>query len=342
MWFVLCINFLWSRILSFIWGGFIILNKKIILALSLFIIICIASLCVVVADSNSSKGSFKDLAAEVSGNDKTGTIILTKDYVNNGSYNGSGIKITGKNLIIKSENGPITIDANNSGRIFDVNNTQNVTFENIIFKNGNVSGAGGAGVLGDNSSSAVNCQFENCRASEFGGALVGNAVNSTFSGCSAKYHGGAIFQGSARDCKFNKCFSESCGGAISYNTAVNCNFNDCYAYWQGGCLYQANAMNCHFVNTFASEGGAMYGGSAFGSYFEHCEARNGSGGAIYSGSAIGCNFEACSANNGSGSAMYGGSAIDCNLEKEDATNVDMGSASSSYKFEDSFFSHIFG
>lgn len=309
--------------------------------MSIFVIMCMASLCFVVADSNSSNGSFKDLASEVSGNDKTGTIILTKDYVNDGSYNGSGIKITGKNLIIKSENEPITIDAKNFGRIFDANNTQNVTFENIIFKNGNVSGAGGAVVLGDNSSSVVNCQFENCHASDFGGALVGNALNSTFKECSAKYHGGAIFQGSAMGCQFTKCFSESCGGALSYNSAVNCNFNDCYAYWQGGCLYQADALNCHFVNVYASEGGAMYGGSVFGSYFEHCEAKNGSGGAIYSGSAVGSTFEACSSHNGSGNAMYGGSAVDCRLEKDDAANVEMGSRPLTYKFEDTFLSHLF-
>ena len=282
------------------------------------------------------------MASEVSGSDKTGTIILTKDYVNTGNYSADGINITGKNLIIKSENGPITIDANNSGRIFNANNTQNITFENIIFKNGNASGAGGAVILGDNSSSVVNCQFDDCRASDFGGALVGNAVNSTFNGCSAKYHGGAIFQGSAVDCKFNKCYSESCGGAISYNSAVNCMFNDCYAYWQGGCLYQADALNCKFNNVFASEGGAMYGGSAFGCYFEHCEARNGSGGAMYGVSAIGCTFEGCSAHNGEGSSMYRGSAIDCNLEEGDAVSVDVGKGSSTYNFNDSFFSHLFG
>ena len=107
-------------------------NKKILTAFAILTVIIVGSLCAVVADSDSSAGTFKDLASEVSGDNKTGTITLTKNYINNDNYDSDGVKITGKNLVIKGEEGKdITIDANNMGRIFDANNTQNVTFENI-------------------------------------------------------------------------------------------------------------------------------------------------------------------------------------------------------------------
>ena len=105
-------------------------RKKIMAACILLIFL--ASMCVVVADSSS--GTFKDLASKVSGDNKTGVIVLDQNYVNSDGYDANGINITGKNLVIKAEKGKtVTIDANNAGRIFNANNTKNVTFENINF-----------------------------------------------------------------------------------------------------------------------------------------------------------------------------------------------------------------
>lgn len=296
-------------------------RKKIMAACILLIFL--ASMCVVVADSSS--GTFKDLASKVSGNDKTGVIVLDQNYVNSDGFDANGINITGKNLIIKAKDGQtVTIDANNAGRIFNANNTKNVTFENINFINGNSSKAGGAVVLGnEKSNSAVNCTFENCYSNEFGGALDGNAVGCTFKSCSANYHGGAIFEGSAVKCTFNNCFSKSCGGSISYNNATDCKFTDCYSYWRGGALFEADAVACEFVNCYSSEGGSMYKGSAFNCKFENSIAKNGSGGAIYEVNAEGCSFSGCTVSNGEGNAMYGGTATNCKLEKSDASNVKM-------------------
>lgn len=298
-------------------------NKKSIIALSVLIVIFAASLCMVVADSGSGAGTFKELASEVSGDDKTGTITLTKNYVNTDGYDEGGIKITADNLVIKGEEGKdITIDANDAGRIFDANNTKNVTFENINFVNGNSSKAGGAVVLGDEKSNcAKNCVFEDCYSDEFGGALDGNAVGCTFNDCSANYHGGAIFDGSATNCTFDDCFSKSCGGAISYHEATNCKFTDCYAYWQGGGVYECKAVGCDFTNCFASEGGSMYHGSAFNCKFDNSVAKNGNGGAICEGTAEGCHFSGCSVTNGEGNAMYGGTATKCDLKDSDAVGT---------------------
>lgn len=296
-------------------------DKKKILIVSLVVLLFLVTTCVVFADS---AGTFKDLASKVSGDDKTGVIVLDKDYINTDNYDVDGIKITGKNLIIKAEKGKtVTIDAKNAGRIFNANGTQNVTFENINFVNGNSSKAGGAVVLGDEkSNSAVNCNFKDCYSNEFGGALDGNAVGCTFEGCSANYHGGAIFDGSATNCTFKNCFSKSCGGAISYHEATNCKFIDCYSYWRGGAIFETKAVGCDFTNCYSSEGGSLYNGSAFNCKFENSVAKNGNGGAICEGTAEGSSFSGCTAS-GEGNAMYGGTATNCKLNKEDATNVKM-------------------
>ena len=299
------------------------LNKKTIVIVGLLIVIG-ASLCVY-ANEGSDTGTFEELASLVSGDDKTGEIVLTKNFVNTDGYDASGIKITGHDIVIKGEPGKdITIDAKSAGRIFNANNTHNVRFENIRFINGNTSGAGGAVVLGDElSNKVVNCTFEGCSASKFGGALEGSAENSVFKNCSSKYHGGAIFDGSATNCEFDNCFSESQGGAISYHNATNCTFTNCYAWWQGGTLYHADAVGCKFINCYAAEGGSMYEGSAFDCQFENSAAKNGNGGATYNVTATVCKFTGCTVTNGEGSAMYGGSATNCELGADEAVNVTM-------------------
>ncbi|AWX31696.1 hypothetical protein [Methanosphaera sp. BMS] len=322
------------------------LNNKILIIILLALIVLVTSACVVsdedVTKSNSNEGTFEQLASLVSGSDKSGEIILTKNYVNTDNYDENGINISASNVVIKAEQGKdITIDANNAGRIFNANGTRNVTFENIKFINANATGAGGAVVLGkEDNNKVVNCSFENCSSSEFGGALDGTAYNCSFKNCSTVYHGGAIFEGSAMGCVFEECYSTSCGGAISYNSATNCNFTNCYAYWQGGALYQADAINSKFVNCNASEGGSMYEGSAFGCFFEHSTATNGSGGGIYQGTAIESKFTACSVNGGEGSAMYGTNAINCDCPSDEAVNTHNDGNSGRYKFEDTYLSHI--
>lgn len=324
-----------------------LLKNKIFIVLPLTLIILATTICVysdeAVNQSNTNEGTFDELASLVSGSDKSGEIILAKNYINTDNYDANGINITANNIVIKAEKGKeITIDANNAGRIFNANGTKNVTFKNIKFVNANATGAGGAVILGkEESNNAVNCSFEKCSSSEFGGALDGNAINCSFKNCSSNYHGGAIFEGSAMGCNFEDCFSTNCGGAISYNTAFNCNFTNCYANWQGGALYQADAINCKFVNCNSSEGGSMYEGSAFGCYFEHSSATNGNGGGIYRGTAIDSKFTGCSVTGGEGSAMYGTNAINCDCAADEAVNTHSDGNRGRYKFEDSLIFHLF-
>lgn len=298
-------------------------KKKFILTISLLLVVISATLCVYAEDS--AQGNFEELASLVSGDDKTGEIVLTKNFVNTDNYDAEGIKISGNNLVIKGEPGKdITIDANKASRIFNANGTKNVRFENIKFKNGNSTGAGGAVLLGtEESNKVVNCTFESCSSPDFGGALDGNAENSVFTNCHSKYHGGAIFDGSALNCNFDNCYSESQGGAISYHNASNCTFTNCYAWWQGGALLEANAVGCKFVNCYASEGGSMYKGSAFDCQFDNSVAKNGNGGAICEGDASGCKFTGCHVTNGEGNAMYKGTATNCEIDQNDAfeTNI---------------------
>ena len=311
--------------------------KKIVLILFMIIVIISMSFCSAIADSNSAIGSFKELSHKIQSSDDN-VIILSKDYINNDNYDEEGIRITGNNLIIKGDsNKNITLDASHSSRIFNAKKCENVTFENINFKNANISkGAGGAVYLGDvKSNSVVNCTFENCYSAEFGGALDGNAYDSTFINCSSKYHGGAIFEGSSDNCKFIDCFSTSCGGAISYKNAINCSFLNCYSYWRGGALYLVDAIDCDFVNCWSSEGGSMYEGSAFACYFENSIAKNGNGGGICGGSVIGCKFVGCSVNNGQGAAMYKGTALDCDFGANECYDVVQTKSGFNYNFKDS-------
>ena len=320
-------------------------NSKLLLILSLVLFVLATSVCVFSDENvsaNPNDATFEELASLVSGDDKTGEIVLSKNYVNTDNYDANGIKVTGNNLVIKGEPGKdVTLDANNAARIFNANGTKNVTFENIKFINANANGAGGAIYLGDEETNkVVNCSFEKCSSSEFGGALDGNAINSTFKKCNTTYHGGAIFEGSALNCNFEDCYSTSCGGAISYHSASNCNFTNCYAWWQGGALYQADAIGCKFVNCYASEGGSMYEGTAFNCYFEHSAAKNGCGGGMYHGTAIGSKFTACSVTNGTGSEMYGTTIMSCDYDADGAVNTTTEGSNGEYKLQDAFIFNI--
>ena len=319
-----------------------IFNRKSFLIIGVIFLIIIPSCCFAL-NNNSSDGNFNELSDIINKSSSGDTVVLSKNYINSDNYSSAGIGIDADNIIIKGADGKqITIDATNVGRIFNANNAQNITFENIKFINANSSDAGGAILLDDDESNrAVNCVFENCYSDTFGGALNGHAQNCTFRDCSAKYHGGAIFNGSAEDCIFNNCFSTSNGGAMSYNEAINCQFIDCYSYWRGGALYEADAFNCKFNNCFSSEGGSMYGGSAFCCYFEMSGAKNGNGGGMNGGTALACTFVSCYVNNGTGSAMYGGTGMDCNFESNTVSNVSISDTNLiSYNFEDSFIKKL--
>ena len=285
---------------------------------------------------NVSVHDFKQLEAKINENN-TNIIILSDNYTNNGNYTDSGINITSKNLIIKgNDTKKITIDANHMGRIFDANNTSNITFENIRFINADFNGS--AILLGNGkNNSVINCTFENCHSNNFGGAIEGNAFNCVFNNCSAENYGGAVFNGFCENCTFKNCSAKEYGGAMYGQKAFNCKFVECHSILKGGALYDSEAFNCEFLKCYSQEGGAMHGGSAFCCYFKESYTKNGNGGAMYCGSATGCTFVSCYSNNGTGEAMYKGTSFDCDFRANNHDEVSIHNLATLYNFEDTNF-----
>ena len=188
------------------------------------------------------------------------------------------------------------------------------------FKNssGNYGGAVNFG-LGTQKSIVTVSSFENCTASNSGGAIYERANDITvlgcnFTGCQASYGGavdvssnGCLIIGSA----FRDCLADASGGAIYFGgqdlRVLDSRFNGCAADWGGALYLAANGADVvingsEFVHCSAvKEGGAISMKSA-GGYLSHsnftaCVADY--GGAVYWDSADGnliyCSFESCRA-----------------------------------------------
>ena len=123
------------------------------------------------------------------------------------------------------------------------------------------------------------------------------------------------------------------GGGVNVKgglcTAIGCTFENNNAT-QGGAMYGGTAINCTFKSNYAdaqgSQGGAMYGGTAINCVFIenkviHWE-YGGEGGALSESTAINCVFINNTADR-SGDAMFGGTADSCIFENNgwDGTDI---------------------
>ena len=94
-----------------------------------------------------------------------------------------------------------TIDGKNTARIFRVTGNSVVTFKDINFVNGKVSGGSGSAILSERSHNvkAINCNFTGNKANY--GAVSGvNVENCLFENNVATQAGGAMVNGSATNC----------------------------------------------------------------------------------------------------------------------------------------------
>ena len=195
------------------------LNKKYILLVLLISICLVSAVSATDADNIDEIASNDDVEivndnAIASANDGD-TIILSGEYVGSGSE----IQISKDMTFVGKDNA--TLDAKGLSGIF-VNTGKTVLFENIKFVNGN-SAQGGALYK----CNAKNCVFQDCSASDEGGAMyLGLADKCTFIKCSAK-KGGALYDCTANDCIFNECSASYEGGAMCQGKANNCTFNNC-------------------------------------------------------------------------------------------------------------------
>ena len=211
-------------------------------------------------------GTFAELQTIINNAQSGDTIILDKNYKNDGSsiVDGIGIEIH-KDLTIIG-NGHI-IDGNHLSSIFSTDYTT-LTFENITLMNGN-----GGAIYGVNLN-LINCNFINNVGAYFGGAINGNG-DIYIAGCNFINNsvddgdGGAIFCFSNNMTVTNSTFinnnANGVGGAISlsvYNNSLfnisDCVFIDNVATNNGGGIFayigstsgeNLKVYNCTFENS---------------------------------------------------------------------------------------------
>ncbi|KZX16302.1 putative outer membrane protein pmp12 precursor [Methanobrevibacter cuticularis] len=207
------------------------------------------------------------------------TIFLTP-----GNYAGSdnvGISIN-KNVTIQGNGSTnqVFIDAQGSSNIFNIGVGLNVTFINITFINGKITGNGGAvsNIYNDTTMTFINCRFINNTASGSGilpqgGAIYSlgnlNVIGSTFINNTA-YTGGAIFTGDNTNTKIvdsvftnNKGNISLGGGGAVYNNGgtqiTGSNFTNNSADVGGAIRNSGNLSvdNSEFSSNNAIAGGAI-------------------------------------------------------------------------------------
>ncbi|MCL2156622.1 MAG: right-handed parallel beta-helix repeat-containing protein [Methanobrevibacter sp.] len=224
--------------------------KKMIFTILLLFLFSIALSNVNAAEINISSS---DNLGETIANAAAGDII----NLNNGTYTNNVTNITiNKNLTIQG-NGQakdVIIDAQRMGRIFTISGTLNLTFTNITFINGNITGNGGTiyNTYSGTRLTFINCEFINNTASSYGGAIHTysnnfEVINCTFTSNRAS-HAGAIY-------------SESNNFTLAASTFINNSANNGDYY--GGAVYNTYSINstvtnCTFINNTAGWAGAIF------------------------------------------------------------------------------------
>ena len=233
------------------------------------------------AQENTTADSFDDLQKEISSTEYGGTLNLTNDYVYvNGSTDGVNIS----NPITIEGNG-YSIDGKGLSAIFNVNATNNVSFYNIVFKNGNATNGGAISFLDEiRNCTIVNCSFENNAASKCGSAIYfsqdaieNSIINNKFIGNTA-FSGGAIsYSNSVGMSVFrknifinNSADSEEWGASLYINSLSFSNLfdemdfiNNTAERGSGICVpesYDDNFTNLNFIDNQNTYGASFYMG----------------------------------------------------------------------------------
>ena len=180
-------------------------------------------------------------------------------YLEPGTYTGdnyieiylkSNIKIIGDSTIL---------DAQCQTQIFHIEESSNITIQNIIFKNGYAGRDNGGAIEVFNF--CRDCSIYNC-------TFINNYVGGH------SYGGGAIYglnmeNGWISNCTFINNYAAGDGGAIrlidSWWRVNNCTFINNHAYWDGGAIYgytsfgEVRVNNCTFINNTAEGDGDAIG-----------------------------------------------------------------------------------
>ena len=205
-----------------------------------------------------------------------------KIIIREGTYKEHDLNITSA-LDISGE-GDVVIDAEQLGRIFNIETTETVSISGITFKNGK-SDNGGAIAIKDAEVTIDNCEFISNEASSYGSAIYWNAddgvlTNSKFSDNTAKnavvslgvfsWSTGATGENAlVENCSFDNNHNTAYGNCIGLDvtgdgvTVKNTNFtnNKGESYSEHGALYikgdDAVVENCLFENNTMGMAAAM-------------------------------------------------------------------------------------
>ncbi|WP_296889773.1 right-handed parallel beta-helix repeat-containing protein [uncultured Methanobrevibacter sp.] len=226
---------------------------------------------------SAGDGTFTDLQKMINNARAGSTISLEKNYIYNQGFSTDGITIN-KALTING-NGH-TIDASGQSRIFNTNSE--LTFDNIVFKNGKTMDGGaaikterflfiknsifmgndaydGGAIYSSKNINVTNCIFMNNKADGSGfNQCEGGAIwteegtvevdNSTFIGNYAYDYGGAIYANTvhtnSKSYFINNTVDDNKGGAIfTWNAyIVGTIFEGNAAYLRGGAIYNVRGI----------------------------------------------------------------------------------------------------
>ena len=181
-----------------------------------------------------------------------------KIIISEGTYKEHDLNIT--SALDISANGEVIIDAEQLGRIFNINTTEDVTITGITFKNGKEEN-GGAISIKDSKVTIDDCEFIGNEASNAGSAIYWDAddgvlTNTKFSENTAR--NGVVTLG---------VFSWSTGASGSNALVENCTFDNNKNVEYGNCIGldvtgdDVTIKNTNFTNNkgeYGSEHGALY------------------------------------------------------------------------------------
>ena len=246
-----------------------VFRLSMLLVIFVFFSLSASAATIIVTNTNDSgPGSLRQAVMDAANGDTinfsvTGTITLT-----------SGQITIDKSLnIIGPGAASLTIDGNNSSRIFEMNNyLRTVNIHGITFRNGNSTTHGGA-IYSSGAMTITNSVFSGNSAVERGGAIYliasyrSNIRDTTFSGNSAD-QGGAIYTFgpmSVIDSTFSGNSAVDNGGAIYVDDeveVVNSTFSGNSALSAGGAFFTRAGSITTLTNSTISGNSATQSGGA--------------------------------------------------------------------------------
>ncbi|MDR0913141.1 MAG: hypothetical protein LBM96_11170, partial [Methanobrevibacter sp.] len=201
--------------------------------------------------------------------------LSSDDYTGDGVNVNLDLNSSYSNLTIIGEYGNAIFNGESQSRIFTISGN-NISLENIVFKNGK-DNYGGAIYNTGNNTKVMNSIFNNNSVSYYGGAIENYGHNfsisdSNFNDNSASSSGAISNSGhnfSISGSNFTDNFANyGYGGAISniggHNVSISgSNFNDNSATGSGGAIYNSggngfNITDSNFNSNLANIGGAIY------------------------------------------------------------------------------------